>query len=105
MPHANDDLLSLIAQLRVLAQAPRGDDAAFPRIVAITEWIERTARLPTIASKAVEVRFKAEDVFVREQSMPEAVLREMLAARLNSLAAEMRAAAPVIPITFDRRRP
>jgi hypothetical protein len=97
------ELLEHIAELRCLcAQAPMPD--LFDRIDRAARAIQLGCGIPAVAAQALDVRFRAEDVFARPHLMPELVLREMLSERLHRLEATARASTAAVPLVpVDRR--
>ncbi len=99
-----EELLALLHQLKLLAERPCSTKGTFERIEAIVRTLQKSTSVPAIAAQALDVQFKAEDIFRCEHIMPEPVLREMLADRLHRLEAAIRVnAVSVVSIALESR--
>jgi hypothetical protein len=92
MRSAREDLLQSCDELRALCAGPvvPGSSATFDEVCVITRRIGELSRSPEIAASALDVRFKAEDLFHRTHQMSESILRLMLEDRLQRLDALVR---------------
>ena len=100
MAYGMQEALVMVAELRRLCALP-AMPGAFERIDRIARTLQQDATVPAIAAQALDVRFRAEDVYARPHLMPEPILRQMLDQRLHRLEATVRASlsdAPVIPV-------
>jgi hypothetical protein len=102
MALARHELLALIDMLRKLSRLPSDRPEVYERIRCIAGAIERHAPGPDLAVLALDVRFKAEDLYERPHLMPEETLREMLEVRLHRLEALARAS---LAPERERRKP
>jgi hypothetical protein len=96
-----EQLLELVAQLKMDCRMPIGMPQAFERVCALARSIAGTSPDPAVSSALISVLFKADDLFRRPHLQPEAVLRQMLDDRLYRLEAVIRAAGTephVLPI-------
>lgn len=104
MLYNKETLLALAAQLRKLSELPVSAPGAYDRIVSVVKSLQQNAAGPLIVSRALDVQFKAEDLFKRQHAMPEAVLREMLLSRLQLLEATIGATSAAVPLLSIERR-
>jgi len=97
------EMLALIRELRALAAR---DQAAgtYEMIDRIAKAIQDHSGVPAIAAQALDVRFRAEDVYARPHLMPEALLRERLKERLQRLEATVVASTAEVPLVPVERR-
>ena len=96
-----EQLLELVAQLKLDCRMPTRMPEAFQRICALARSIAGSSPNPAVSSAVMSVLFKADDLFRRPHLQPEAVLRQMLDDRLYRLEAVIRAAGTephVLPI-------
>ena|SRR6185369_5075322 len=97
------ELLDRIAELRRLCTLPAAP-GVYERIDRVAKSIQQDAGVPAVAAQALDVRFRAEDIYVRPHLMPEQVLRQMLNDRLHRLEAVARASTAPTPLVPVERR-
>jgi hypothetical protein len=91
MRSGREDLLQSCQELRTLCgRAVVPGASTFSEVCVITRRIGDLSRSPEIAASALDVRFKAEDLFHRTHQMSESILRLMLEDRLQRLDALVR---------------
>src|SRR4051794_40093121 len=98
-----ETLLRDIAELRSLCALPESP-GVFERIDALVRGIQQNAGVPSVAAEALDVRFRAEDVYARPHLMPVQILRQILNERLHRLEAMARASMADIPLIPSERR-
>jgi hypothetical protein len=98
-----EDLLLACQELRALCARPVASGVAtFDEICPIVSRISDACASPEVAACALDVRFKAEDLFRRTHLTSESVLRFMLEDRVQRLDALVRVA---VRTPRDRRSP
>lgn len=98
-----EDLLQSCHELRTLCARPLDAGApTFDEVCAVVRRIGDLAASPEIGSIALDVRFKAEDLFARSHHLSESILRFLLEDRLQRLDALVRVK---FGTTRDRRSP
>ena len=86
-----EDLLQSCQELRAICARPIDAGAAtFDEVCAIVRRIGDLAASPEIGAVALDVRFKAEDLFARTHHLSESILRFLLEDRLQRLDALVR---------------
>lgn len=87
-----EDLIQSCSELRALCARPLESGAAtFDEVCVVVRRIGDLAASPEIGSIALDVRFKAEDLFTRTHHLSESILRFLLEDRLQRLDALVRA--------------
>jgi hypothetical protein len=96
-----EKLLQNTQELRALCARSLGTEGTFKEVCSLVGSIADLSASPAIAASALDVRFKAEDLFHRPHLLSEAILRLMLEDRLQRLDALIRASGS----SSDRRAP